>query len=168
MVSISCTPVECLHTIFLGAFKYLLSEAMSTLITEQKKELLSQIQAFNYSGITGRLLGNVCCYHKQFFGRDYKVVAQIAPFTICNFLPTAHIRLGQVYLILCTSYTSQLHNNNIMVTYYIARCLNLLIVGSLNPPVHVSMRGSARNLCRLFRLHSLTCCRSPKSISFCT
>ena len=108
--------------ILLGAFKYLLIEAMSTLTTEQKKELLAQIQAFNYSGITGRLLGNVCRYYKQFFGRDYKVVAQIAPFTICNFLPTAHIKawikLCQVYLILCISYTSQLHNNNIMVIVY--------------------------------------------------
>lgn len=80
------TPVETLHTVLLGPYKYLLSDAMSSLTTQQKKEVLAKTRAFNYSGFDGKVLGNIVHHHKFFVGRDYKAWAQMALFIIGNYL----------------------------------------------------------------------------------
>eukprot|EP00731_Ephydatia_muelleri_P004710 Em0002g886a len=45
------TPVEVLHTMGLGAIKYLLEELMPKMNARQKKEILARLRAFNTSGM---------------------------------------------------------------------------------------------------------------------
>ena len=80
------TPIETLHTILLGPYKYLLKTTIPKLSVRQKDEVLARIRAFNFSGFRVRLIGNVVRYHKSFVGRDYKAWAQMAPFIICPYL----------------------------------------------------------------------------------
>ena len=76
------TPVETLHTILLGPYKYLLKTTLSKLTVQHKQEVLARMATFNYSGFNGKVLGNVVHHHKSFVGRDYKAWAQMAPFVI--------------------------------------------------------------------------------------
>ncbi len=80
------TPVESLHTILLGPFKYLLNSVIPTLNGRQKQEVLARIRAFHYSGFKVRLHCNVVRYHQSFLGRDYKAWAQMALFIIYPYL----------------------------------------------------------------------------------
>lgn len=79
-------PVETLHTILLGPYKYLLKSTVPTLSKGQKEEILSRIRAFNTSGFRVKLVGNVIRYHQSFVGRDYKAWAQMALFIIYPYL----------------------------------------------------------------------------------
>ena len=83
------TPVETLHTILLGPYKYLLKVFVPRLTAQQKEELLARMRAFNYSGFDGKVLGNVVYHHQSFVGRDYKAFAQMAPFVITSYLSDA-------------------------------------------------------------------------------
>jgi len=78
--------VETLHTLLLGPYKYLLKDVMSHLSRDEKSEVLARMSSFNYSGISGKVLGNVVYHHKSFVGRDYKAWAQIALFIISPYL----------------------------------------------------------------------------------
>lgn len=80
------TPVESLHTILLGPYKYLLKNTIPILSRRQKEEVLARIRAFNYSGFRVRLFGNVISHHQSFVGRDYKAWAQMALFIIYPYL----------------------------------------------------------------------------------
>ena len=80
------TPIECLHTILLGPYKYLLHITMQKVSQQHKKEILARISVFDYSGFERRLTGNVCRYHKSFVGRDYKLWAQMAVFILEPYL----------------------------------------------------------------------------------
>ncbi len=97
------TPVETLHTILLGPYKYLLKVFIARLSTQQKREVLSKMSAFNYSGFEGKVLGNVVYHHKSFVGRDYKAWAQMALFVIGPYLSESKksIWLGLSKAILC-------------------------------------------------------------------
>ena len=81
--------METLHTILLGPYKYLLKEVMSRLSQHQKVEILARMAAFNYSGINGKVLGNIVYHHQSFVGCDYKAWAQIALFIISPYLTEA-------------------------------------------------------------------------------
>ena len=59
---------------------------MSHLSKKEKTEILARLSAFNYSGITGKVQGNVVYHHQSFVGRDYKAWAQIALFIIAPYL----------------------------------------------------------------------------------
>lgn len=72
------TPFEVLHTLLLGAYKYLLKFLMKRLHTAEKKELLAKLSVFNYSGMDTKITGNLCYHYRSFVGRDYKALAQIA------------------------------------------------------------------------------------------
>lgn len=72
------TPFEVLHTLLLGAHKYLLKLLMKRLCTAEKKELLAKLAAFNYSGMEVKISGSLCYHYQSFVGRDYKALAQIA------------------------------------------------------------------------------------------
>ena len=86
LYSIRSTPVETLHTILLGPYKYLLKSTIPKLSTRQKEEVLARIRAFHFSGFRVRLIGNVIRHHQSFVGRDYKAWAQMAPFIIFPYL----------------------------------------------------------------------------------
>ena len=80
------TPVEVLHTVLLGPYKYLLKALMKRLSGEEKSQLLARVASFNYSGIDSKITGNICYHHKSFVGRDYKAIAQMAPFVFGPYL----------------------------------------------------------------------------------
>lgn len=87
------TPVETLHTILLGPYKYLLKTCMKAFSGQQKQEILARMAAFNYSGFNGKVLGNVVYHHQSFVGRDYKAWAQMALFIIGPYLPDSDRRV---------------------------------------------------------------------------
>ena len=87
------TPVETLHSILSGPYKYLLKATIPKFSKVQKQEILVLIRAFSFSGFRVKLLGNVIRYHQSFLGRDYKVWAQMAPFIIFPYLDEQDKRL---------------------------------------------------------------------------
>ena len=90
----SSTPIECLHTILLGPYKYMLRQVMENLSSVQKNEIISRFRSFPYSGFQQRLTSNVCrlvefhmytscvCHFYRYVGslvgRDFKTFAQLA------------------------------------------------------------------------------------------
>jgi hypothetical protein len=76
------TPIDCLHSILLGPYKYLTAGAMERLSPRQKKEISAKLSAFNYSGIGGKISLAITSHHKSFVGRDYKVWAQVYLFIL--------------------------------------------------------------------------------------
>ena len=60
------TPVEVLHTILLRLYKYLTREVMSHLSSRQREEVKANLKAFSYSGIKGRVYGDVTKYCGSF------------------------------------------------------------------------------------------------------
>ena len=95
------TPVEVLHSILPGPYKYLLKTTIPLLTPLQKKEVLARMSAFNYSGFNGRVIGNII-YHKSFVGRDCKAWAQMALFIIGPYLSDCQksvlFALSKVYI----------------------------------------------------------------------
>ena len=57
-----CTPIECLHTILLGPYKYMLRAVMDKLTSRQKDEVLVRISSFPFSGCKEKLQSNICRY----------------------------------------------------------------------------------------------------------
>ena len=53
------TPVECLHTLLLGVYKYMFNELMQTLSPAQKNEVSAHIDCFPASGMDLKLSKNV-------------------------------------------------------------------------------------------------------------
>jgi hypothetical protein len=94
-------PVESLHTVLLGPYKYLLKCTIPTLSSQQKEEVLARVRGFNYSGFNFRVLGNVIHHHKSFVGRDYKAWAQMALSVVYPYLSvsdkTVLITLSKVH-----------------------------------------------------------------------
>ena len=87
------TPVEVLHTVLLGPYKYLLRKTMQACSESQKREILALVSAFNYSGFSGRLASNVTRFSNSFVGRDFKVWAQMAPFILKRYLSKSQLEL---------------------------------------------------------------------------
>ena len=80
-------PVEVLHTILLGACKYILKHVMPKLSKQQKREILASIRSFSTSGlISTTMYGNVCYYYNSFVGRDFKGWSQMALFVLHPYL----------------------------------------------------------------------------------
>ena len=67
------TPVEVLHTVILGPYKYVTGTIMAKLSTEQKREVQTKLSCADYSGIKGRMSSNITRYSQSLFGRDFKV-----------------------------------------------------------------------------------------------
>ena len=80
------TPVESLHTILLGASKYMVRSFMGSCSSKQKKEILARMAAFSYCGFSVRVTGNICYYYQSFVGRDFKAWMQMALFIIAPYL----------------------------------------------------------------------------------
>lgn len=79
------TPVEVLHSILLGPYKYLLRKLMARLTSQQKKELQSILIAFNSSGFSHTLSSKLSRHYRSFVGRDFKALAQCAMFIFDRF-----------------------------------------------------------------------------------
>jgi hypothetical protein len=80
------TPVEVLHTLLLGPYKYLLRFRMARFSSQQRKEVLARINSFNFSGFALRLSRDISKYYKSFVGRDFKTLAQLALFVFSPLL----------------------------------------------------------------------------------
>eukprot|EP00731_Ephydatia_muelleri_P012809 Em0007g119a len=80
------TPLEALHVFALGASKYFLQLFMPDFTHDQKTEILALIKAFNMSGFTTKMYGNVCYYYNSFVGRDFKAWSQMAIFILSPYL----------------------------------------------------------------------------------
>lgn len=102
------TPVETLHTILLGPYKYLTRVVMGQLNNAQKMEVLARMQAFKYSGIKGRVYGCITKYYGSFVGRDFKAWAQMALFIISPYLndeeKSVWLSLSKVKYLLCIDF----------------------------------------------------------------
>ena len=72
------TPLEALHIFLLGASTYFLQMFMPLFTATQKAEIMALLSAFNMSGFTVKMLGNVCYYYQSFVGRDFKAWSQLA------------------------------------------------------------------------------------------
>ena len=73
-----CTPVECLHTVLLGPYKYFTGQLMQRLQAKDKARIIARLRDISYSGLPSKLSPAVCKNYKSFHGRDFKLVAQIA------------------------------------------------------------------------------------------
>ena len=67
------TPVEVLHTVILGPYKYLMGTIMVKLSAEQKREVQAKLSCADYSGIEGRMTSNITRYSQSFVGRDFSL-----------------------------------------------------------------------------------------------
>ena len=93
LIGCRSTPVECLHTILLGPYKYLTRELMDTISPDTKQKIVARIKAFNSSGLGGKLSSNIVYHHRSFHGKDYKLWAQMAPFIIWPFITESQRRV---------------------------------------------------------------------------
>jgi len=102
------TPIEVLHTVLLGPYKYLTGKVMAKLNTMEKHEVLARIASINHSGIKERISSNVTRYSQSFVGRDFKAWAQMAPFILLPYLTTDELKLWLSLSQVCM-YTYTLH-----------------------------------------------------------
>ena len=87
------TPVETLHTILLGPYKYLLRQLMSRLTTKQRNEVQAVVSSFNFSGISVKISTRICNHFRSFVGRDFKALAQCGLFVFRNYFTTGEQRV---------------------------------------------------------------------------
>lgn len=137
-------PIESLHTLLLGPYKYLLKSTIPTLSKGQKEEVLARVRAFNYSGFTVKLQGNVIRHHSSFVGRDYKAWAQMALFIIYPYLSNSDkkvwLSLSKVLLFLLVS-------SNIHMYYHAFRSSGYHTVHIMIHLKLVSGKTYARHFC---------------------
>ena len=91
LIYCSSIPVECLHTILLGASKYMLRSFMDKATPSMKKEILARIGSFPYCGFSCHITGNICYYYKSFVGRDFKAWMQMAVFILEHYLSASEL-----------------------------------------------------------------------------
>eukprot|EP00731_Ephydatia_muelleri_P019835 Em0012g660a len=129
-----CTPVEVLHTLLLGPYKYLFRDLMGRLTTVQRKEIQARISSFSFSGFDMKLSRNVAKYFKSFVGRDFKILAQLALFVLPPYLTPGET---EVWFAL-----SKVFKFVYCDTFY----LRWLMCTSLNAwPLHMLWKGTALN-----------------------
>ena len=76
------TPIEALHTILLGPYKYMLHSLMGRLTSAQKEEVKARIESFSFFGFDAKLTYNLCTHFRSYVGRDFKAIAQSALFLL--------------------------------------------------------------------------------------
>ncbi|KAG6888271.1 hypothetical protein C0992_009086 [Termitomyces sp. T32_za158] len=84
----SDTPVEILHVILLGFVKYFWRDAIHRLKPEQKEVLILRLSSFDTSGLNISPLSGptLVTYAGSLTGRDFRVIAQVAPFVLYDLL----------------------------------------------------------------------------------
>ena len=93
MFTFRSTPVETLHTILLGPYKYLLRALMSRLTPKQRNEVQSLVASFNFSGFRVKINSNLCNHYRSFVGRDFKALAQCALFVFRDYFSAEEKRV---------------------------------------------------------------------------
>ncbi|KAI0819396.1 hypothetical protein BC628DRAFT_1506524 [Trametes gibbosa] len=80
----SDTPVEILHVILLGFVKYLWRDSVSRLSDAEKKTVIARLSSFDVTGLGIPSLSGttLVTYAKSLVGRDFRAVAQAAPFVL--------------------------------------------------------------------------------------
>ncbi|TFK46156.1 hypothetical protein OE88DRAFT_1638675 [Heliocybe sulcata] len=93
----SDTPVEILHVILLGFVKYLWRDAISRLKDPQKAVLIARLNSFNVSGLgIPKLAGStLVTYSGSLTGRDFRAIAQAAPFVLHDLLAADALAVWQ-------------------------------------------------------------------------
>jgi hypothetical protein len=79
------TPVEILHVVLLGFIKYFWRDLIKNQINdEQKQNLIIRLNSLNVSGLgISKLAGETLVnYAGSLTGRDFRAIAQVAPFVI--------------------------------------------------------------------------------------
>ena len=90
------TPVETLHTVLLGPYKYLLRSLMGRLSTKQKNEIQARVTNFDFCGIDYKLTYNLCRHFRSFIGRDFKALAQVALYRLTSVEEKVWLSLSKV------------------------------------------------------------------------
>lgn len=80
------TPIETLHTILLGPYKYLTKQLMDRLTPNEKREIKAKIIAFPKSGFNFNLSPSLCKVYGSFYGRDFKLFAQMCLYLLWEYL----------------------------------------------------------------------------------
>ena len=93
--------MECLHTILLGPYKYLMNDLMDQLSPAQKKQFAARVGEFNTSGFASKLSTNICKHYKSFHGRDFKIFAQMAIFIVWEYLDEVQQKVWLVLSNVC-------------------------------------------------------------------
>ncbi|KAE9398389.1 hypothetical protein BT96DRAFT_957615 [Gymnopus androsaceus JB14] len=83
------TPIEILHVILLGFVKYYWCDAMTQLSDEQKNVLTHRLSSLDVSALgLSPLAGETLVkYARSLTGRDFRVIAQVAPFVLYDLFP---------------------------------------------------------------------------------
>ncbi|KAG8919405.1 hypothetical protein FRC02_001686 [Tulasnella sp. 418] len=78
------TPVEVLHVVLLGVVKYFWRDLINRLKDETKNLLISRLSSLDVSGLgISPIAGNTLVrYAGSLTGRDFRIIAQVAPFVI--------------------------------------------------------------------------------------
>ena len=74
---------------------------------QQKVEIQAKIIAFDFSCFESHLSTSLCYHHKSFHGRDFKVLAQVAPFIFWDVLSPVERSLWTKLSEVLQSYTSK-------------------------------------------------------------
>ena len=85
----SSTPLETLHTILLGPYKYLLHSLVGHVSNAKKKKIQVRIESFNFSGFDTKLSYNLCSHFRSFVGKDFKAIAQVALFLLDSYMTSS-------------------------------------------------------------------------------
>ena len=135
LISARGTPLEVLHTLLLGPYKYLLRATMAKLSkNKQRTQLSALLSAFPSSGFTSRISRNIAKYYKSFVGRNFKALAQMALFVLSPFLAPAEASfIKGKHLSIYTIFPNSLYNTS-------CRCLKSLNVTESIQRVWVIMK----------------------------
>ncbi|KAG2750187.1 hypothetical protein P692DRAFT_201906126 [Suillus brevipes Sb2] len=127
------TPVEILHTVLLGFVKYLWRDTVSVRIGKDKlkRELLeTRLSSVDVSGLgLSHLAGHTLVqYAGSLVGRDFRAIAQVAPFVLHDLVPTecydAWVALSNLIPLIWQSEiknsTEHLHNLTTSINNFLA------------------------------------------------
>ena len=93
--------MEVLHTLLLGTCKHILKIIMPEFCPKIRKEILARIKAFNTSGFSTKMYGNVCQYYNSFVGRDFKGWSQMCAFILWLYLSDGYKEVLLAHLKVC-------------------------------------------------------------------
>lgn len=139
-----CIPLEVLHTLLLGTCKHILKIMMPEFSPKIRKEILARIKAFNTSGFSTKMYGNVCQYYNSFVGRDFKAWTQMCAFILWPYLSDGYKEVLLAHLKVCV-----IIMYIIVDTFFPLRFLRLRIAISLN---HLLRRNGTSCALNLFKL----------------